>query len=93
MGYPLWDMLSDLAVARGLRGAEADSDGGYLRWRIAAAAWIPGIGLALLIGGWTASWVVGLGVLGLVLAGMYLYAVRPRWAATLVRRAFPKKRS
>jgi hypothetical protein len=31
MGYPLWDMLSDLAVARGLRGAEADSDDRHLR--------------------------------------------------------------
>ncbi|MGZ6300213.1 MAG: hypothetical protein ACXWMN_06945 [Candidatus Limnocylindria bacterium] len=59
MGYPLWDMLSDLAVARGRRGAEADSDGRYLRGRIPAAAWIPGIGLALLLGGWTGSWVVG----------------------------------
>ena len=93
MGYPLWDMLSDLAVARGLRGAEADSDGRYLRGRIAAAAWIPGMGLALLLGGWAGSWIVGLGVLGLVLACMYLYAVRPRWVATLVRRAFAKKPS
>jgi hypothetical protein len=86
MGYPLWDMLSDLAVARGLRGADDDSNSRYLRGRIAAVLWIPGLAIALIAGGLTNSWLVGVACLLVTLAVMILTALGPRAIARRFRR-------
>lgn len=86
MGYPLWDMLNDLAVARGLRGADADSDSRYLRGRVAAILWIPGLAIALTVGGWNNSWVLGMAVIILTLVVMALVAFGPRRLAKAIRR-------
>lgn len=77
-GWQPWDLLNDLAVARGLRGGDADSDSRYLRGRIAAVLWIPGLGVALMVGGWTGSWLVGVAILVLTLAVMTMIALGPR---------------
>ena len=86
MGYPLWDMLSDLAIARGFRGADADSDSRYLRGRIAAILWIPGLALALTVGGWMDSWLLAVGILALTLIAMAAVAFGPRRIASAFRR-------
>lgn len=86
MGYPLWDMLSDLAIARGLRGANDDSNSRYVRGRVAAVLWIPGLAIALTVGGWTDSWVAGVAVLIFTLVVMVIVAYGPRRLASAVRR-------
>jgi len=88
MGYPLWDMLDDLAIARGLQGAQADSDRGYLRGRIAAVVWIPGLAIALVVGGFNNSWMLGLAVIVLTLIVMALIAFGPRRVLRRIRRPF-----
>ena len=88
MGWPMWDMLNDLAIARGLRGAGADSDRRYLRGRIAAVLWIPGLALALTVGGWTNSWVVAVLILVLTLVVMTAVAFGPRRITALIRKRF-----
>jgi hypothetical protein len=91
MGYPLWDMLDDLAIARGLRGAQADSDGSYLRGRIAAVLWIPGLAVALIVGGWNNSLALGLLVIALTLVVMALVAWGPRRLVGGLRRRLSKQ--
>jgi hypothetical protein len=91
MGYPLWDMLDDLAIARGLQGAQLDSDSGYLRGRIAAVVWIPGLAIALVVGGFNDSWMLGLAVIVLTLIVMALIAFGPRRVLRRIRR--PLRRS
>jgi hypothetical protein len=86
MGYPLWDMLDDLAMARGLRGAGSDSDARYLRGRVAAVLWIPGLALALIAGGFTGSWVVGVAVLIGMVFVMALVAWGPRRVVAFARK-------
>lgn len=84
MGWQPWDLLNDLAIARGLRGADADSDSRYLRGRIAAVLWIPGLAVALMVGGWTGSWVVAIAVLVVTLVVMAAVAYGPRRLKALV---------
>lgn len=86
MGYPLWDMVGDLAMARGLRGEQVDSDSRYLRGRVAAVIWIPGLAAALMLGGLTGSWVVGVMVIVLTLVAMTLIAFGPRRVVARLRR-------
>ena len=86
MANQLSDMTVDLAVARGGRGGDAGSNASYLRGRIAAVTWIPGLAIALFLGGWTGSWLVGVAVLGLTLIGMLMIAFGPRRLVADVRR-------
>ncbi len=86
MGWPLWDMLDDLAIARGLHGAQVDSDSRLLRGRVAAVLWIPGLAVALFAGGYTGSWAVGVACLAVTLALMILIAFGPRAIVHRIRR-------
>lgn len=85
-GWQPWELLNDLAIARGLRGGDADSDSRYLRGRIAAVLWIPGLALALILGGWTGKWAVGAAVVVLTLAVMVAVAYGPRRLKARIRR-------
>ena len=91
MGYQLWDMLDDLAIARGLADASVDSESNYLRGRIAAVLWIPGLAAALTVGGWNNSLGLGLAVIALTLFVMALVAWGPRRLAGGIRRRFSKQ--
>lgn len=87
MGYQLWDMLDDLAIARGLADARVDSQGRYLRGRIAAVLWVPGLGIALIVGGWNDSVPLGLVVIAVTLLVMSLVAWGPRRILARLRRS------
>ena len=78
--------MADLAAARAGRGADADNDPAYLRGRMAAVLWIPGMAVALFAGGLTGSWEVGVAVVVFTLAVMSLVAYGPRRIAARLRR-------
>jgi hypothetical protein len=76
MSFPLWDLAKDIAVARGGRvGFDPMDpvDSRTTRRRLAAIAWVPGAGAALVLGGWTHSWVIGLIAFAVLIAGLWLF--------------------
>lgn len=92
MSFPLFDLVKDLAVARGLPETETDRDkidtaeARTMRRRLAALAWLPGLGLVLLLGGATNSAFVGVAGLVVLLVAMWLFAERgDRFGAWLRR--------
>ena len=85
-GWQPWDLLNDLAIARGLRGGDADSDSRYLRGRIAAILWIPGLAVALTVGGWNNSWLLGVAIIALTVIAMLMVAYGPRRLTSAFRR-------
>jgi hypothetical protein len=64
-GDHVGDLIDDYVFARGV--GDAEDDRRYLRRRVAAAGFVPGLLLVAMLGGWTQSWVVvALGLLALV---------------------------
>jgi hypothetical protein len=86
MSYPLWDLASDLAVARSGLGSETDDDPRYLRGRIATMLWFPGGVLCLAAGAATGIPLIGVACFALLLTALWLFAFRPGATARFVRR-------
>ena len=86
----LHDFIADLAAARAGQGGDVDNNRSYLRGRIAAVLWIPGMAIALFAGGLTGSWEVGVAIVVLTVATMSLVAYGPRRIAARFRRRSAK---
>ncbi len=80
MSFPLWDLASDLAVARGGNAVETDPlermEGRSLRRRIAALAWMPLAALVLILASLANNTIVTLALFGALLVGLWLFAER-----------------
>ena len=76
MGLPdhLSDAVNDYAFVKEAVGADADRTALYLRRRVAAVAFVPGLLLVMLIGGWTHSGVLAVAGLA-VLVGATALAI------------------
>lgn len=94
MSFSLWDLSGDLAVARGAQNAnvspeEADAfEASFLRRRIASASSVFALAIAVFLGGWSNSGVIGVGFAVLAIAGLWIYAERPARVGRLFRRLF-----
>jgi len=92
MSFSLWDLSGDLAVARGVQDAqvppeEAEAfEARFLRRRIASAASVLALALAVFLGGWSNSAPIGIGFAVLALAGLWIYAERPARVMRLLKR-------
>ena len=90
MSFPLWDLASDLAVARGGGPVKTDPmdliEGRVLRRRIAALVWIPGTVAVLALGSWTSSVVAGLAGFAVLIAGLWLFTERWERVVAWIRR-------
>ena len=91
MSFPLWDLAQDLAVARGGNKVETDPmermEGRNLRRRLAALAWIPLAGGALVLASLANNTIVTIALFGALLVGLWLFA--ERWDQ--IRGRFKKK--
>ena len=80
MGYFLWDLAGDLAVARGGNQVSTDTmvrpEARSLRRRLAALAWIPGATAAVAIGSGFDNWALTFLSLVVLVAGLWLFAER-----------------
>jgi hypothetical protein len=92
MSFPLFDLVKDLAVARGPAQTETDPDkidaaeASTMRRRLALIAWFPGLGLVLLLGGVTNSALIGVAGIVVLLVLLMLLAERgDRFGAWLRR--------
>ncbi len=80
---PSWDHVveaaNDFAFAKAMASTDGEGQARNNRRRFAAAAWIPGAILVAYLAGSQESWAIAVVGFGVLLAGMYVYAERPRF--------------
>ncbi|HYL08159.1 MAG TPA: hypothetical protein VEU76_06395 [Candidatus Udaeobacter sp.] len=86
MSFPLFDLVKDLAIARGGRGPESDVDPSYLRGRIATVLWLPGAFLCVVLGYATHSAAVGIAAFVVMFVGLVVFVFRPPWLTAWIGR-------
>jgi hypothetical protein len=91
VGYFLYDLAGDLAVARGGNAVKTDPmerpEGLSIRRRLAAILWIPGATAAVAVGSGFDNWYLGALAFVVLLAALWLFAERgDRVWARLTRR-------
>ena len=78
MGYFLWDLAGDLAVARGGGPVKTDPmelvESKFLRRRISALLWIPGGAAAVALGSGTGVWFLCIPAFLSLGVGLWLFA-------------------
>lgn len=93
MGYPLWDLAGDLAVARGGNGVKTDPmerpSSASLRRRVAAVVWIPAAFGAAAIGSGFGSWIAGVAALVVFTAVLAVVSERGDVVWARIRRSRP----
>ena len=92
MSFPLLDLYKDLAVAQSSPGTPDDPtkieevEARTTRRRLASIIWAPMSMVALLIGGWSGSWPVGVAAFAVLLGGLWLFAERGDRLGGLIHR-------
>ena len=71
------DAAADFALVKGMTAADAERNSSYLRRRMAAVAWIPGLLIVAMLGEWTQNGVVAIAGIIALIAAMFLYSERP----------------
>jgi hypothetical protein len=70
------DAAADFALVKSMSDADPERNARYLRHRIAAAAWIPGLLLVIMLGQLTRSLVMASAGMVILIAVLLLYALK-----------------
>ena len=71
------DAAADIALVKSMTEDDTERNSSYLRRRMAAVAWIPGLLIVAMLGEWTQNGAVAIAGIIALLAVMFLYSERP----------------